>query len=257
MKPRGTYAEVNGIRMYYETVGEGPPLVMLHGGTASAECWAEQVRPFSRHFRLILPDSRGHGRSTDTDQPYSYAVMAVDVLALLRHLRIRRTALCGWSDGAIVGLHLAIHHPRLLTRQILIGANFHVDGLIPAFRDWLRKPMETEDAAGCWSPDIVAAYKRLSPQGPASWSRFFRKVVTLWQTQPTYSEREIASIAMPTLVVVGDREQFVEPHHTLRLLTRLRRGQLCVIPNANHRVVQQRPALFHQAALEFLLAPPV
>ena len=138
MKPKGHYAKVNDIKIYYETLGKGPPLLMLHGGTVSSECWSAQLEPFARHFQLILPDSRGHGRSTDSDQPFSYAVMASDMVELLNQLKIKSTLLCGWSDGGIIGLHLSIHHPGLIKRQILIGVNFHVNGLIPVFRAWLQ-----------------------------------------------------------------------------------------------------------------------
>ncbi len=252
MKPRGQYAQVNDIKMYYETLGNGPPLLMLHGGTVSSECWSGPLAPFARHFHLILPDSRGHGRSTDSDQPFSYALMASDVVELLKQLQIDSTYLCGWSDGGIIGLHLAIHHPGLIKRQILVGANFHVNGLIPAFRDWLQKPTESEET-GCWSPDIVESYKRLSPQGPDSWSQFFRKVIKLWLTSPHYSEKEVSSIDIPTLVVAGDQEQFVEINHTVKLFRSLPRGELFIIPNADHRAFQRRPDLFNQVALEFLL----
>lgn len=252
MKPRSQYVQVNDIKMYYETVGKGPPLVMIHGGTVSSECWSGQLEPFARHFQLILPDSRGHGRSTDSDLPFSYAAMASDVLELLKHLQIQRTDLCGWSDGGIIGLHLGIHHPGVIKKQILVGANFDVNGLIPAFRRWLSKPTESEES-GCWSPEIVESYKRLSPQGPESWGRFFRKVLTLWQTSPHYSEQEISSITTPTLVVAGDQEQFVDINHTVRLFQLLKRGELCIIPNADHRVFGRRPDLFNEAALEFLL----
>jgi len=252
MKPRGQYAQVNDIKMYYETLGKGPPLLMLHGGTVSSECWSGQLAPFARHFQVILPDNRGHGRSTDSDQPFSYALMTSDVVELLKQLQISSTYLYGWSDGGIIGLDLAIHHPGLIKKQILVGANFHVNGLIPAFRDWLRKPSESE-GSGCWSPDIVESYKRLSPQGPESWSRFFRKVLTLWRTLPHYSEQEVSLVTVPTLVVAGDQEQFVDINHTVTLFKLLKRGELCIIPNADHRVFQRRPDLFNKVALEFLL----
>ena len=252
MKPRGQYAQVNDIKMYYETLGQGPPLLILHGGTVSSECWSGQLAPFARHFQVIVPDSRGHGRSTDSDQPFSYALMASDVIELLKHLQIQATDLYGWSDGGIIGLHLAIHHPGVIKKQILVGANYDVNGLIPAFREWLSKPTESEES-GCWSPEIVESYQRLSPQGLESWNRFFRKVITQWRTLPHYSEQEISSITVPTLVVAGDQEQFVDINHTVKLFKLLKRGELCIIPNADHRVFARRPDLFNQVALEFLL----
>jgi pimeloyl-ACP methyl ester carboxylesterase len=252
MKPAGHYVQVNDIKMYYETLGQGPPLLILHGGMVSSECWSGQLDPFARHFQVIVPDSRGHGRSTDSDQPFSYALMASDVIELLKYLQIQSTDLYGWSDGGIIGLHLAIHHPGVIKRQILVGTNFDVNGLIPAFRGWLSKPTESEES-GCWSPEIVESYQRLSPQGPESWNRFFKKVITLWRTLPHYSEQEVSSITVPTLVVVGDQEQFVDINHTVKLFQLLERGELCIIPNADHRVFARRPELFNPVALEFLL----
>jgi len=252
MKARSRYVQVNDIKMYYETLGEGPPLLMLHGGTVSSECWSGYLEPFARHFQVIVPDSRGHGRSTDSAQPFSYELMASDVIELLKHLGIQSADLCGWSDGGIIGLHLGIHHPGVIRKQILVGANFDVNGLVPGFRSWLSAPTEAEES-GCWSPEIVESYQRLSPQGPESWNRFFKKVITLWRTLPHYSEQEISSIIVPTLVVAGDQEQFVDISHTTRLFQLLKRGELCIIPNADHRVFARRPDLFNQAALEFLL----
>jgi len=250
MHPKGHTARINHVNLYYETYGQGHPLILLHGGTVSSNCWHEQIEVFSYQYRLILVDTRGHGRSTDSNQPFSYSLMASDIVQLLEHLEIKSAHLCGWSDGGVIGLHLGIHHPGLITKQILIGANFHVDGLVPDFRNWLKHPVES-DVSGCWSPEIEASYKNLSPQGPASWESFFKKIITLWREYPQYPEKEIAKILTPTLLVVGDREQFIQLGHTLRLFELLRFGELCILPNTDHRVFQRRSDVFNNIALEF------
>ncbi|MER9300754.1 alpha/beta hydrolase [Mesorhizobium sp. M0621] len=96
------YAPVNGIQMYYAVFGAGDPVLLIHGGLGHADIWASQVATLSKAHKVIVADSRGHGRSTRTEQPYGYDLMASDYLALLDHLKIDKTALVGWSDGGII-----------------------------------------------------------------------------------------------------------------------------------------------------------
>src|SRR5271166_5260622 len=98
------YASVNGIRMYYAVYGEGEPILMIHGGLANSDYWANQVIALSKTHKVIVADSRGHGRSTRTAEPIGYDLMASDYLALLDYLKIPKTALAGWSDGGIIGI---------------------------------------------------------------------------------------------------------------------------------------------------------
>ena len=124
-------APVNGIRVYYAIYGSGPPLLLLHGGLASAECWSAQIPAFAAAHEVIVMDSRGHGRSTRDARRYSYDLMAADVVALLDHLHVRKTSIVGWSDGGIIGLDIAIHHPERVDHLFAFGANYSVSGLKP------------------------------------------------------------------------------------------------------------------------------
>ncbi len=96
------YAPVNDIQMYYAVYGQGEPLIMLHGGLGHSDVWGNQIPVFAQHFKVITADSRGHGRSTRSSQPYSYALMASDVLALMDYLKIDKASIVGWSDGGII-----------------------------------------------------------------------------------------------------------------------------------------------------------
>jgi pimeloyl-ACP methyl ester carboxylesterase len=125
----GQYANINGVRIWYETYGSGPPVLVLHGGTGSLEDMHKQIRALAATRFVVALDSRGHGRSTDSDAPLSYTLMADDMLRLLDHLNIRQTDIVGWSDGGIIGLDLAMHHPERVGRLVAIGANYDVDGL--------------------------------------------------------------------------------------------------------------------------------
>ena len=134
--PQGRYANVNGIRMYYVVRGEGPVLVLLHGGGGSGEQFGRQVPAFEKHFRLVVPDMCAQGRTSDRSGPLTYHAMAEDVIALMNLLGVKRFDVMGWSDGGDTGLDLAIHHPDRLRRLVTFGANFSPSGLNPADVAW-------------------------------------------------------------------------------------------------------------------------
>src|SRR5580698_5813744 len=121
-------APINGIRMYYAVYGAGPPVLLIHGGLGHADIWGFQVPALAKDHKVIVADSRGHGRSTRSQQPFSYAQMADDYLALLDFLKINKVALVGWSDGGIIGLDIAIRHPERLSRLFAFAANIWPEG---------------------------------------------------------------------------------------------------------------------------------
>src|SRR5215813_8321619 len=122
-------APVNGIQLWYATFGHGEPVVMIHGGLANSNYWALQVEALQDRYRVIVLDSRGHGRSSRDAQPYGYDLMASDVIALMDYLKIGKAAIVGWSDGAIIGLDIAMHHPERLTKLFAFAANSDPTGV--------------------------------------------------------------------------------------------------------------------------------
>src|SRR5262245_44296830 len=129
------YAPVNGIHMYYAMYGAGDPILLIHGGLGHADIWANQVKDLMTDHTVIVADSRGHGRSTRTDAPYGYDLMASDYLALLDYLKIDKVYLVGWSDGGIIGLDIAMKHPERLSKLFAQAANVTVDGVKPDVMD--------------------------------------------------------------------------------------------------------------------------
>jgi len=126
---RSGYAPINGIQIWYAAYGHGQPVILFHGGLGNSNYWGNQVPILAQHYRVIVMDSRGHGRSTRDNRSYSYDLMASDVLSLMDFLKIKKVAIIGWSDGAIVGLYIAIYHPERLTKLFAYAANSDPTGV--------------------------------------------------------------------------------------------------------------------------------
>jgi pimeloyl-ACP methyl ester carboxylesterase len=135
------YADVNGLHMYYEVTGAGPPLLAMAGGTQSLEMFSDDIELLSKSFTVLAPEQMGHGRTADdTNRPFDYHDMAEATNELLVHLKIESTLIYGFSDGGVLGLDLAIHHPERVQRLAVSGTNFHFDGLRPSTREWMQGP---------------------------------------------------------------------------------------------------------------------
>jgi len=160
----GKYADVNGIKVYYEIYGAGEPLLLLHGNSGSIENFVYQIPELSKHFRVIAVDSRAQGKSTDSDKEITYALMASDMSALIDKLNLGSVHVVGWSDGGIVGLELALAHPQQVKKLVTFGANYtHVNYAAPPD----RVAMEANDPRLLQVAPVVKKYKegadKLSP----------------------------------------------------------------------------------------------
>jgi pimeloyl-ACP methyl ester carboxylesterase len=245
---RGHYALVNGIRVYYEVHGHGPPLFLLHGGGGSGEQFARQVPALSRHFRLILPDARAQGRTEDGPGPLTYHGMAEDVVALMDKLRIARADVMGWSDGGIVGLDLAIHHPERVDRLVSLGANFTPEGVTQESADWLEGAN-----AGSFGPAARARYQRVAPD-PDHFETAMNKLLAMWRAEPKFTLIELHSIRARTLIVAGERDDIREDH-TRALAAAIPGARLWIVPGGTHTVMLDQPDLVNRTVLQFLQSP--
>jgi pimeloyl-ACP methyl ester carboxylesterase len=149
--------------------------------------------------------------------------------------------LVGWSDGGIVGLLVALRRPELVDRLVVIGANFHHDGVLP-----LELGEDSPVAA-----QLFEAYAARSPDGPDHFGELFQKFLAMATTEPTMSVGDIATITAPTLVMVGD-DDLPRLAHTCELYESLPAGQLCVIPGTSHGLPIERPAEVARLVVEFL-----
>jgi pimeloyl-ACP methyl ester carboxylesterase len=218
----GRFVTSNGIPLYYETFGRGPPVLVLHQGLGSAVDMRYQIAALAAAHFVIAPDLRGNGRSGDSAAPLDYGTMANDMVALLDALALPRVDVVGWSDGGIVGLELAMHHPARVRRLVVIGANFSPAGLI-------------------------------NPPGPApaGMSARARKVMELWRTQPDETPAMLGTIRAPTLVMAGEFD-LVRRAHTDALARSIRGAREYIVPGATHRAPLTDPDAVNARIVAFL-----
>lgn len=241
----GQTASINGVDIYYEVYGQGDPVILLDGGLSNAEHFVSQIPALAENYRVVVMDSRGHGRSSFDAVPLSYAVMAADVLGLMDHLGLDRASIVGWSDGGIIGLELAIHHPERLTKVVAYGANF----------DLTSNRQDTSPAEDAYFDAYVARaaeeYRRLSP-APERWDEFRANISTMWSTQPNYTAEQLTSITTPILVLDGAKEEAIDPSHTNLMASRIPGAKLAIMPDTGHFAMFEQPDEFNRIVDEFL-----
>jgi pimeloyl-ACP methyl ester carboxylesterase len=236
------YVRVNGVRLYYETYGRGAPVLVLHGGLGSIEGMAYQIRALASSHFVIALDSRGHGRSTDSDEPLSYSLMSDDSLQLMDHLKLHRVDVVGWSDGAIIGLDLAIRHPDRIKRLVAISGNFDVEGLTESSNDTHPRDAQV--------PPVPLRYRILAPDS-AHWPAIYRKVVAMWHTQPHYTLNDLRQIEAPTVVMAGEFD-IIKREHTDQLAKAIAKSEEIIVEGAGHNVPVEKPEIVNSAILQFL-----
>ena len=129
------YAPVNGLKMYYEIHGEGKPVVLLHGSYMSIDLnWSQMIPELAKTHKVIALEMRGHGRTNDTDKPFSFPILADDIAGLIRHIKIDSADIIGYSLGGTVAFQLAIRHPQLVKKLVIISSTFKHDGWTEAAR---------------------------------------------------------------------------------------------------------------------------
>lgn len=236
------YAPVDGINIWYAEFGRGSPVILLHGGLANADYWGDQVRALEGRYRVIVMDSRGHGRSTRNATPFGYELMAEDVLGLMDHLHIRKAAVVGWSDGAIIGLELAIHHPGRLTRLFAFAANSDPSGV----KDVSKSPVFTRFIARA-----RREYEQLSPT-PGHYDSFLAQITKMWATQPHFTATQLEGITVPTWIVDADHDEAIQRANTLFMADHIPGSGLLILPQVSHFAFLQDPRLFDAAVRDFL-----
>jgi pimeloyl-ACP methyl ester carboxylesterase len=238
------FAPVNGIRMYYAVYGEGTPILLIHGGLSNADVWANQVPALvAAGHEVIVADSRGHGRSTRTAEPFGYDLMASDYLALLDYLKVDKVGLVGWSDGGIIGLDIAMHHPERLTGLFAQAANATVDAV--------TANLDQDPVFGAFIRRMGDDYRRLSST-PDQYDAFIDQIGHMWASQPDWTAAQLAAITVPTAIVIGDHDEAITRAHTDYLARTIPGARLVILPEVSHFAMLQDPRGYTKAVLAFL-----
>lgn len=237
------YAEVNGIRLHYSKLGHGSPVVLLHGGLGNADYWGLQAKALAARHTVISVDSRGHGRSTRDARPYGYDLMADDVIALLDQLKIPRADFVGWSDGAILGLDLAMRYPQRVGKVFAYAANTQTSGV--------KEGVENNPTFAAYIERAGQEYTRLSPT-PKEYPAFVEQIGHMWASQPNWSDADLTRIKTPVLIVDGDHDEAIKREHTEYMAATIPGAGLLILPNVSHFAFLQDPGLFNAALEHFL-----
>jgi pimeloyl-ACP methyl ester carboxylesterase len=240
------FVDAGGVRTYYEVEGSGDPLLLLHGGLVTIETWSNQRGPLAERYHVYLPERRGHGRTPDVAGPIGYDLMAADTAAFMQALGIRSAHMVGWSDGGNVALELALGWPALVRKMVMIGAAAHVKGSSAGSMDWVNSL-----SVDSLPKFLSEPYDRLSPDGPEHFPVVAAKAIEMWKTQPRHEMSELAAIAAPTLILIGD-DDGVTIEHAAQMLRAIPKAQLAVMPGADHGVMLDKPEIVNRLILDFL-----
>ncbi len=235
-------APVNGIKIWYATFGKGDPVVLLHGGLANANYWGHQVPVLAERYRVIVMDSRGHGRSTRDERPYGYELMASDVLGLMDFLRIPKAAVVGWSDGAILGLEIAIRHPARLSKLFAFAANSDPSAV---------KDVDKSPVFSAFIARAAKEYETLSST-PSQYKSFLEQIGKMWATQPNYTAAQLKGISTPTWIVDGDHDEAIKRENIEYMAAEIPGAGLLIQPEVSHFSFLQDPRQFNENVLHFL-----
>jgi pimeloyl-ACP methyl ester carboxylesterase len=227
----GTYAQVNGIKMYYEIYGTGQPLLLLHGNGGSIASRTGQIGALSKKYKVIAVDSRCHGKSGCNVKDLNYELMADDINQLLTQLKIDSCLIWGHSDGGILGLILAYTHPEKVKRLVATGANIQCDST-------------------ALQPELI----KLAKMYPMIPDTLMQKQIKLTLFHPNIAFKTLNKIKAPVLLVSGDRDA-IQLTHTINIFKNIPNAQLCVLPGATHFAANEKPQQFLTMMVNFFDRP--
>lgn len=242
--PHGNVIEANGLHMYYEEYGTGKPLILLHGGLETSQMWKPMLPDFASRFRVITPDSRGHGRTDNPVNTFSYLLMSDDIAEFIKTIGLSRPYIIGYSDGGQTALEVAMNYPGLVG-GFMIGGIYH--SITEAWRQFLDAEMGMK-APGLVDTDWLMAEKSETTaywqeihdsfHEPGYWKQLLRRISHLWLGPLEYSQTDFTKIIDPILFFCGDRDDFCPPSQNLEMYRMVSGAELAVIPNSDHFTIQ-------------------
>jgi pimeloyl-ACP methyl ester carboxylesterase len=254
---QGKYVQANGLDIYYEEYGSGEPLLLIHGGFTSMNLWKAHIPIFSQHFRVIAPDTRGHGRTKNPLDSMSYRLLADDVVAFVTALGIEKSLLCGFSDGGQIAFELGMNYPGLFKAYVADGATY----------EWPEEQWEWLKRVGFESPGVVnfEQFENEAPglirlmrehedafQGAGYWKNYLTQISEMYVTPLNYTEEDLKKIGEPMLIMMADHD-FAPVEQAVYLYRTLPKAELAIVPGSPHFFITSKVELFTSLTLDFLL----
>lgn len=236
----GKFYNIRGIKMYCEIYGSGKPLLMIHGNGGSIKAFEKNIPYFSKNYKVIVPDGRAHGKSTDDGDSLSFEMMADDFAVLLDTLHVDSTYVLGWSDGGINAHELAMRHPEKVIKLVSTGANL-----------W---PDSTAFVEGFWQSAKEAYDKYHEKKWATKQEKNEWKIFMLDWNQPNIALNDLKAVKCPALIVCGDHD-VIAVEHTVLIYNNIAQAYLWVIPNSPHATLIEHADEFNKKSDEFFSTP--
>ena len=239
----GKYIQLNNVKHYYETYGEGKPLLLIHGNGTGIKGWAAQIAYFSKKYKVYAIDCRGRGKSELGKDTLSYKQQAADMAAFINTMKLDSVYVVGKSDGGIIALMMGISFPGHIAKIVSFSANVVPDSTA-------LYPEAVKEIAG----ERRKADKMLAAKDKTQDWELIRQKNRMMEFQPHISAGELSKINVPVLVISTDRDVIKEVH-TLFIYSKIPNANLCILSGETHHVPKQNPQLFNEAVDRFLSGP--
>ena len=209
------YLQIDSLKLYYETKGNGTPLLLLHGGTSTLETLSDYMDTLSLNYMVIAPEQQGHGHTNDITRDFDFEHMAKDMKTLLDTLGVDSVFILGWSDGGTLGLHLAVRYPKLVKKLVIVGSRYNPNGFTPEITDFIKNDFKNKHR---------------------------EKFLHLWFNTTMLNKSELELIKAKTLIISGDRD-VIKLEHTIEMYETIEDAELFVVPNSDHFLLRKRKEL--------------
>jgi pimeloyl-ACP methyl ester carboxylesterase len=244
----GAYVELGLMRAWYDELGAGEPLVLLHPGMADARAYGPNIDALTARFTVYTPERRGHGRTPDVEGPLSFELMAGDTVAFMESVVGGPAHVVGCSDGATVALTTAMLRPDLVRRLVLIAGVFHYEGWAPG----VLEPDNNEEGMEF----LANSYAEVSPDGREHFAVVAEKMARMHMVDPALTLEDLGRVRSRTLVMIGDDDE-VTLEHAAAMYRGIPDSELAVVPGTSHGLMVEKPALINQLMADFLTTDPI
>ncbi|NVM36924.1 MAG: alpha/beta hydrolase [Candidatus Lokiarchaeota archaeon] len=243
------YVDIGDIKMYYAMFGSGEPVFLLHGGMVDYTSWFFQIKELAKYFRIIAPDTRAHGRTTDSDKPLSYELFASDIVQLMKKLDIKKASFVGWSDGGCTSLVLCLKYPELVNKLVLCGTPYNISNYFPEIFESFSNVDPNDLPKGY--KFIKKAYEKVASD-PDNWPKLIEKGMDMAMREPNFTLDQLRNIKSPTLIIDGEKEHLYPLEVIQEMTEAIPNARLEVIPGGTHLVLIEKPKPINQLIVNFL-----